>query len=248
VPRRPPLAAVAILSDIHGNRQALDAVLEDVAGHGITRWWCVGDVVGYGADPDYALEICMSQAERCIAGNHDLGVAGRVPLEEFSSWAYDGVVWTQHALGHERCATLGQLEPTDIDHDVPMVHASVRDPIWEYVVGASEAKASLDLVRAHVTCIGHTHIPAAWHRHERGTVDAVPAQGIVALAPGRWLINPGSVGQPRDNDPRASWMVLDLGADTLEFVRTPYDVGGAQRAIRAAGLPEILAERLAEGF
>ncbi len=242
------MSVVAILSDIHSNRQALDAVLDDVAAQGITRWWCVGDIVGYGADPDYALEVCLNQAERCIVGNHDLGVAGRVPLEEFSSWAYDAIVWTQHTLGPERCAMLGQLAPTDIDGDVALVHASVRDPIWEYILGAHEATVSLELARTHITCFGHTHTPAAWHRQHDGAVREIPARGTVYLTPGRWLINPGSVGQPRDEDPRAAWAVLDVETGTVEFMRSRYDVAGAQRAIRAAGLPEILAERLAEGF
>ena len=242
------MAAIAILSDIHSNRQALDAVLEDVARHDITRWWCVGDIVGYGADPQYVLEICLTAPERCIAGNHDLGVAGGVPLDAFSSWAYDAVAWTQTVLGLEQRVALAQLAPTDFDHAVPLVHASVRDPIWEYVLGVEEAKASLELVREHVTCIGHTHIPAAWHRAEDGTITEVPGQGVVELVPGRWLINPGSVGQPRDDDPRAAWARLDLDANTVEFIRTPYDIAGAQRAIRAVGLPEILAERLGEGF
>jgi len=241
------MSAVALLSDIHSNRQALDAVLEDVAALGATRWWCVGDIVGYGADPDYVLTVCLNQAERCIVGNHDLAVAGRVPLEEFSSWAYDAIVWTQHVLGPPRCAILGKLAPTD-DDDVALVHASLRDPIWEYILGIQEAQASLELARAHVTCFGHTHTPAAWHRQQDGTVAEIPARGTAHLTPGRWLINPGSVGQPRDGDPRAAWALLDVETETVEFMRSPYDVAGAQRAIRAAGLPEILAERLAEGF
>lgn len=242
------MSEVAILSDIHSNRQALDAVLDDVARLGIGEWWCVGDVVGYGADPAYAVDVCRAQAARCIAGNHDLGVAGRIPLEDFAAWALDAVVWTRRILDDASRTALGDMLPTDTGHEIPLVHASLRDPVWEYVVSPAEATASLELTHAHMTCIGHTHVPAAWHRADDGTVTEVPTTNGVALTPGRWLINPGSVGQPRDGDPRASWARFHPESGTITFMRTPYDVAAAQRAIRAAGLPEILAERLAEGY
>jgi predicted phosphodiesterase len=242
------VSAIAVLSDIHGNRQALDAVLDDVAGRGISRWWCVGDIVGYGADPGYALDVCLSGAERCIAGNHDLVVAGHLPLEAFASWAQEAAAWTRIALGPEQCARLATLEPTDSADGVDVVHASVRDPVWEYVVGLEEAGPSLDAATADVTFIGHTHIPAAWHRFPDGTVEAVSTKGPVTLIPGRWLVNPGSVGQPRDRDPRAAWACFRPEHRTVDFLRTRYDVAGAQAAIRAAGLPDLLADRLADGF
>ena len=242
------MPAVAVLSDIHGNRQALDAVLDDVAGRGIDRWWCVGDIVGYGADPGYALDICLSGAERCIAGNHDLVVAGHLPLAAFASWAQEAAAWTRIALGPEQCARLARLGPTDTADAVHVIHASVRDPVWEYVVGLEEAAASLEAATADLTFIGHTHIPAAWHRRLDGSVEGVRTDIPVTLTPGRWLLNPGSVGQPRDHDARASWACFRPEDGTVEYVRTPYDVAGAQAAIRAAGLPELLAERLAEGY
>ncbi len=242
------MPAVAVLSDIHGNRQALDAVLADAADRGIDRWWCVGDIVGYGADPGYVLDMCLGSAERCIAGNHDLVVAGHLPLESFASWAQEAAVWTRMALGPDRCARLAALVPTDTSEDVHLVHASPCDPVWEYVMGLEEAVPALEAATARVTFIGHTHVPAAWHRRPDGTVEAVPTDAPVALVAGRWLLNPGSVGQPRDQDPRASWACFRPEDDTVEFVRTPYNIARAQAAIRAAGLPELLAERLGEGF
>jgi predicted phosphodiesterase len=242
------VSAVAVLSDIHSNRQALDAVLEDAAARGIERWWCLGDIVGYAADPGYVLDVCLERAERCIAGNHDLVVAGHLPLESFASWAQEAAAWTRIALGPDRCARLARLAPTDTDQDVHLVHASVRDPVWEYVVGVEEAAPSLDATTAHVTCIGHTHIPAAWHRRPNGTVERVATEAPIVLGAGRWLVNPGSVGQPRDRDARAAWAVLHPERGVVEFMRTRYDIAGAQTAIRAAGLPDLLAERLAEGF
>lgn len=242
------MCAVAVLSDIHSNRQALDAVLADADARGITRWWCVGDVVGYAADPEYVLDTCLTRAERCIAGNHDLVVAGHLPLEAFASWAQEAAAWTTGALGPDQCARLGRLAPTDSSQEVHLVHASLRDPVWEYVVSLDEAAPSLDIATAHLTCIGHTHVPAAWHRRPDGTVRRVPTDKPVTLEAGRWLINPGSVGQPRDQDPRAAWAVIHPEEGIVEFMRTPYDIAAAQAAIRAAGLPDLLAERLAEGF
>jgi len=240
--------AVAVLSDIHGNRQALDAVLDDVARRGIGRWWCVGDIVGYGADPGYVLDVCLSTAERCIAGNHDLVVAGHLPLEAFASWAQKAAAWTRIALDPDQRSRLAVLGPIDSAADVHLAHASVRDPVWEYVVGLEEAAASLEAATADLTFIGHTHIPAAWHRRPDGAVRGVPTDATVALTEGRWLVNPGSVGQPRDQNPRASWACFRPEDGTVEFIRTRYDVEGAQAAIRAAGLPAMLAARLVEGF
>ncbi len=242
------MPAVAILSDIHGNRQALDAVLEDASAHGIERWWCVGDIVGYGADPAYVLELCLAGAERCIAGNHDLVVAGHLPLDAFASWAQAAAAWTRSALGPAQCARLAMLSPVDTAHEVHLVHASLRDPIWEYIVGCEKAAASLEAATAQLTCVGHTHVPAAWHRRPDGPIEQVPTDVPIPLAAGRWLVNPGSVGQPRDGDPRAAWAVFDPERGTIAYVRTQYDVAGAQAAIRTAGLPDLLAERLGKGF
>lgn len=242
------MPAVAVLSDIHGNRQALDAVLEDASARGIERWWCVGDIVGYGADPTYVLELCLTRAERYIAGNHDLVVAGQLPLDAFASWAQDAAAWTRSVLGPGQCARLAMLAPVDTAHEVHLVHASLRDPIWEYIVGCEEAAASLEAATAHLTVVGHTHVPAAWHRRPDGPIEQVATGVPIALDAGRWLVNPGSVGQPRDRDPRAAWAVLDPERGTIECVRTRYDVAGAQAAIRAAGLPGLLADRLGEGF
>jgi len=240
--------AVAVLSDIHGNRQALDAVLDEVAGRGIERWWCVGDIVGYGADPGYAIDVCLRGAERCIAGNHDLVVAGHLPLAAFATWAQEAAAWTRIALGPDQCTRLAALDPTDTATDVHFAHASLRDPVWEYVVGPADAAASLAAATADLTFIGHTHVPAAWHRRPDGAVEALPTDATVTLTEGRWLINPGSVGQPRDQNPCASWACFRPEGGTVEFMRTRYDVAGAQAAIRAAGLPALLADRLAEGL
>jgi predicted phosphodiesterase len=239
---------IAVLSDIHGNRQALDAVRDELSRRHIARWWCVGDLVGYGADPEYVVDTCRAEAVRCVAGNHDLVVAGRLPIESFAEWAQDAAVWSAGVLGPERREWLGRLLPVDHGTPATLVHASLRDPVWEYVNGPDEAAATLGLASSAWTLVGHTHVPALWHLDNAGELRGVPAHGVVELGPGKWLINPGSVGQPRDGDPRASWLCLDIEGRRAEFVRTPYDVAGAQSAIRAAGLPLLLADRLAEGY
>jgi diadenosine tetraphosphatase ApaH/serine/threonine PP2A family protein phosphatase len=239
----------AILSDVHGNRQALDAVLRAVREAGAAEWWCLGDLVGYGADPVHCLSTCMRLAARCLAGNHDLGASGRLDLDDFAHHAHEALTWTRRTLGAAGMQKLDKLEPVDLEGDVPLYHASPRDPVWEYVVSAAQARASLERLEAPLTLIGHTHMPAAWRLGPDGAMDGGFAQGegMLPLGEGRWLVNPGSVGQPRDGDPRAAWALLDPEAAVIHFRRTPYDVAAAQNAILAAGLPPMLAARLAEG-
>jgi diadenosine tetraphosphatase ApaH/serine/threonine PP2A family protein phosphatase len=234
---------------VHGNLQALDAVLRAAREASVDDLWCLGDMVGYGADPVGCMDACMEAASRCLAGNHDLGAAGRLSLETFADWAYDALLWTQRALGPERLRALGRLAPADADDGVPLYHASVLDPVWEYVLSPEQALASLLATEAPLVLTGHTHVPAAWCLGDDGRLSGgfVEGEVTVLLAAGRWLVNPGAVGQPRDEDPRAAWAILDPEARTLTFRREEYDIEGAQEAILAAGLPASLALRLEHG-
>jgi diadenosine tetraphosphatase ApaH/serine/threonine PP2A family protein phosphatase len=247
--REPSTPLIAVLSDIHGNRHALDAVLREAAAAGADTWWCLGDIVGYGADPRSCV-LVAARAERCIAGNHDLGAAGREPLERFADWARIAIEWTRGELLPAGRAALERLEPSDTLAEVPLHHGSARDPVWEYVTSDLQAADLLDDQTAPLVLVGHTHVPAAWRMTDNGTLTTVPPEDgePLPLAPGRWLVNPGAVGQPRDGDPRAAWALYDPEAGTIEFRRTEYDVAGAQEAIRSVGLPELLAARLAEGM
>ncbi len=206
-------------------------------------------MVGYGADPGYCLRTVGERAERCLAGNHDLGVTGDVPLEVFSDLASAAVLWTREVLRPSEVAALRRLVPAEHDHEVPMFHGSPRDPVWEYVLGPDQARDALEDRRVPLTFVGHTHVPAAWRLTPDGALETatVSAGAVLELTPGRWLVNPGSVGQPRDRDARAAWALYDPDAGTIGFRRTPYDVAGAQNAILEAGLPSLLAHRLAEG-
>ncbi len=234
---------------MHGNRHALEAVRRAQRQAGITRTWCLGDMVGYGAHPNECLRACVQASERCIAGNHDLAAAGRVRTDTFSPWARTAIEWTRERLDRNALDRLLALEPVDDEGDVAMYHASPRDPVWEYVLDADGVRAALEASTARVVLVGHTHLAGAWCLGDDGHLDGglVRGETTLSLERGRWLVNPGSVGQPRDLDPRAAWAVLDPEAWTLTFRRTPYDVPGAQNAIQAAGLPVELGSRLAEG-
>ncbi len=206
-------------------------------------------MVGYGAHPAECLRSCVHEAERCIAGNHDLAAVGTVKADAFSPMARAAIEWTRTRLDRNSLDRLAGLEPEDAGEPVALFHASPRDPIWQYVITGEQARAAFDAHPARIMMVGHTHLAGAWRLGEDGRLDGglVRGEETLSLETGRWLINPGSVGQPRDLDPRASWAILDLGNLTLRFRRTPYDVPGAQNAIQAAGLPAELGARLAEG-
>ncbi|MDX6556233.1 MAG: hypothetical protein QOD86_2428 [Miltoncostaeaceae bacterium] len=235
---------------MHGNKPALVAVLRAAREAGARAMWCLGDLVGYGADPLHCLATCTSEAERCLAGNHDLAAAGRIPIDHFTGVAGEAIAWTRRALGPLAINRLARLQPSDPAGDVALFHASPRDPIWEYVVATAQARIALEAARAPLTLVGHTHQPAAWGLRDDGSIQTVPVAGemLLAVGGGRWLVNPGSVGQPRDGDPRAAWALYDPDDALIHFRRTPYDVAAAQSAIIAAGLPVVLATRLSEGW
>jgi predicted phosphodiesterase len=240
---------VAIVSDVHGNRHAFEAVLEAVAASTAEELWCLGDLVGYGAEPDACVELARRHAAICLAGNHDLGVRGDLPLSQFSRGAALAAEWTQETISSDTLAYLNGLEPTHLEESVGLFHASPRDPIWEYVLSPLQAELCLDVQQHRVCLIGHSHVALSFLRMPGASATGqTRADGEeLWLEAGEWLINPGSVGQPRDGDPRAAWLELDDQGWTAIYRRTEYDVAGAAAAIRAARLPDSLAERLAFG-
>jgi diadenosine tetraphosphatase ApaH/serine/threonine PP2A family protein phosphatase len=240
---------VAIVSDIHGNRHALEAVLADVERSGARELWCLGDIVGYGADPNDCCALVRTNASVCLAGNHDLAVTGSLPLDEFSHGAALAARWTQEVIGDEHLEWLRTLRPQGESDGVGLYHASPRDPIWEYVLSTLLAELCLDAAPERVCLVGHSHVALSFVRPEgeAATGDTRRAGDALDLSRGEWLLNPGSVGQPRDGDPHAAWLLLDTGDWRGEWHRTDYDIAGAQAAIRAARLPDSLAERLGYG-
>jgi diadenosine tetraphosphatase ApaH/serine/threonine PP2A family protein phosphatase len=240
---------VAIVSDIHGNRHALEAVLEEIAASDARELWCMGDVVGYGADPDRCCELVREHAAVVLAGNHDLAVTGELALDEFSHGAALAARWTQDVIAEENVEWLRSLRPQGSENGVGLYHASPRDPVWEYVLSTLLAELCLDVASERVCVVGHSHVALSFVRPdgEAASGEARRADDVLELASGEWLINPGSVGQPRDGDPRAAWLLLDTATWRTQWRRTVYDVGGAAAAIRAARLPDSLAERLQYG-
>lgn len=240
---------VAIVSDIHANRHALEAVLADIARSEVSELWCLGDIVGYGADPDDCCALVREHAAVCLAGNHDLAVTGELDLDEFSRGAAISARWTQEVIAPDHRAWLGTLRPRGAEAGIGLYHGSPRDPVWEYVVSPLLADLCLDVAPQRVGLIGHSHVALAFTRAEGEPATGAPrrAGDAVDLTRDEWLLNPGSIGQPRDGDPRAAWLVLDTTGQTASWRRTEYDIGGAAAAIRAARLPDSLAERLGYG-
>ena len=240
---------VAIVSDIHGNRHAFEAVLDEIEVSECSEMWCLGDLVGYGAEPDACVDLARRHAAVCLAGNHDMGVRGDLPLEEFSRGAALAARWTSETISDETRAYLLGLEPQDLDEVVGLFHASPRDPVWEYVLSPLQAELCLDVQSQRVCLIGHSHVALSFSRSpdEPATGETQAAADELNLESGEWLINPGSVGQPRDGDPRAAWLELDTDRWRAIYHRTDYDIAGVAAAIRDARLPDSLADRLAYG-
>jgi predicted phosphodiesterase len=240
---------VAVISDIHGNRQAFEAVLEAIAASDAAELWCLGDLVGYGADPDTCVELAREHAAVCLAGNHDLAVIDAVSIDTFTRGAGISVQWTREIMRPENLSFLKGLQPQGREGPVDLYHASPRDPIWEYVLSSLLAGLCLDRQPQRVALIGHSHVALAFTRGAGELTTGEPQRegSELDLADGEWLLNPGSVGQPRDGDRRAAWLLLDLDGWTASYRRTEYDVAGAAAAIRAAHLPDSLAERLGYG-
>jgi len=239
---------VAVVSDIHSNVEALDAVLAAADEAGCERLIVLGDIVGYGPDPDAVIERLRERDAVAIAGNHDLAAVGVFDVQWFNEVATIAIAWTSEVLSAEGTAYLSTLQPTRTTADGVLVHGSVRDPVAEYLLSADDAGASFDLGDFVVAFFGHTHLPTVFRRRPDGFVNGwVMTEGeAIALVPGeRYMLNPGSVGQPRDRDPRASFLVWD-GERAIGH-RVPYEVERTASKIRDAGLPEWLALRLFAG-
>ena len=243
---------VVILSDVHANLPALQAVLEDVArtAPGAPIWHC-GDVVGYGASPNEVIAELQRVGATGVMGNHDLAALGGDVVEAFNEGARAAALWTRDVLTAESRSWLRALPKVLEMGSATIVHASLRDPIMEYVVQQEIAEENLRLLATPLLFHGHTHIPAIWSLHDGvAQTTQVGAEAISLRASS--LVNAGSVGQPRDRDPRAAWLLwerdeLGAGLGTVTWRRVEYNIPAAQEAIDAAGLPGWLATRLAVG-
>ncbi len=207
-------------------------------------------MVGYGAEPDACVELARDRCDVCLAGNHDLAVLGELDIAAFSEAAAEAVAWTEERIGEPALEFLRGLEPAARRGEIDLFHASPRDPVWEYVVSTEQAHACFSVQEQRVALIGHSHVALFFARRpeDGGLADTRGGSAEdgfrLDLAEGRWLLNPGSAGQPRDGDPRAAWLELDTEALEARYHRVPYDIDRAAGAIVEAGLPTRLADRL----
>jgi diadenosine tetraphosphatase ApaH/serine/threonine PP2A family protein phosphatase len=237
---------IAVVSDIHSNLVALDAVLTRIGS--VDALWHLGDVVGYGPEPDGVVERLAALGAVGVRGNHDAAASGGAEIDWFNPDARAAMEWTRRAISGTTRAWLAALPVRRIEAGFTLVHGSPRDPIWEYVTSAALARAGLSAISTEHGLHGHTHVPIAFTEVDGRMRTLAPRAGnTVALGEGRMLLNPGSVGQPRDGDPRASYLVMDLEKGTATWGRTAYDFEAVGVKMRAAGLPARLADRLRVG-
>ena len=241
---------IAIISDIHANLTAFRAVLDHAKdGGAIDGLWCLGDIVGYGPHPNECIAELRSYDNRTVAGNHDLAACGKMTTEDFNEAAASAAQWTEGQLSDDARAYLEDLPMTVEEGDFTFVHGSLRWPEWEYLLSGEQAQAQFELQKTPISLVGHTHLPAVCLEDEAGPPTLRPAADgeRLELGDGRWIINPGGAGQPRDGDPRASYAVYDSGNASITFSRVDYDISATQKSMEEAGLSQWLIERLAYG-
>jgi diadenosine tetraphosphatase ApaH/serine/threonine PP2A family protein phosphatase len=239
----------AILADIHSNATALMAVLEDADRRGgVDELWVLGDVVGYGPDPHRCLEILRGFKWVGVVGNHDLASIEKTGLAGFDPDAAQAIRWTMRQISTEDVLFLTRLEPMVETHGFTLVHGSPRQPVWEYIVSLGSAMENFACFRTPYCLVGHTHIPMGFKKEADG-VSAMTLSENIGQVLGKvpLIINPGSVGQPRDHDPRASYATFDSDSDVFRIHRVVYDIAAVRERMWGCGLPVRLATRLEHG-
>lgn len=239
----------AILADIHSNATALMAVLEDIDRRGgADELWLLGDIVGYGPDPHRCFEILRRFKCVGVSGNHDLAVLERLSVSSFDPDAAEAIRWTKRQISTEDALFLTRLEPVVESNGFTLVHGSPRQPAWEYLLSLSTARENFSSFKTTYCLVGHTHIPMSFKK-EAGATSAAPLSESVGLVLGKasLILNPGSVGQPRDSDSRAAYATYDSGSRVFRLHRVPYDIAAVRERMWNAGLPVRLATRLEHG-
>ena len=239
---------VAVLSDVHSNLRALEAVLAEIDAGGFDEIWFLGDLVGYGPKPNECAALLQDRAAVCLAGNHDLVVLGKIPIDAFAGDAAAAARWTQTVLDDSARAFLETLRPQASAPGADLFHGSPRDPVWDYVLSDAAAATAFALTATPLVLVGHSHVALEISNGEAPRGGQAPAGTVLELGRVRRLLNPGSVGQPRDGDPRAAWLEIDIAAGRATFRRTIYPVERTQAEMRDVGLPEVLAARLEHGL
>ncbi len=241
---------IAVVSDVHSNLAALEAVLHDAEQRSaLDAVWSLGDCVGYGPQPNEVLDLLARQSWLGVAGNHDLAVTGAIDTRDFNPEAAAAAAWNAAALSPESRLRLQNLPEVAADADFVLCHGSLRNPVWEYLITEEGARAQFQRMTVPWSFVGHTHIPLIIELDATGAISGTrPESGTLLELPERRLIlNPGGVGQPRDGDPRAAYAILDTSERNVEFRRVEYAIEQTQEKMAAAGLPKRLIERLALG-
>jgi len=242
---------IGIVSDIHSNLVAFEAVLDVL--RPIDQLWCLGDIVGYGPRPNECVALLAAERKHLtVAGNHDCAAVGRIGIEDFNTFAALAAQWTAEQLSEEAKAYLEALPTLLTSGEFTLAHGSPRGPVWEYLLSSATARPSFDHFEGPFCLVGHTHVPSLFSLSPEGEVKAhrIVGDAEVALArPGwRFILNPGSVGQPRDDDPRAACLTVDTDRGTATWRRVAYNIAETQEMMRQARLPARLVERLAHGW
>lgn len=240
-----------VLSDIHSNLEAFRAVLDDAGA--VDQIWCLGDLIGYGPDPTACVELLRSRPHLCIVGNHDQATLGKIPLDDFNADAHAANLWNREQLTTDNLAFLDALPETLVEQPFTLAHGSPCHPIWEYVISPAAALAAFGCFETAFCLVGHTHVPLIFRldaedRRDGCQVLLPQPNGPISLGPDRLIINPGGVGQPRDGDRRASYLILDREANTVAYRRVEYDFEKTQAKMRRHGLPIRLIIRLGYGW
>ncbi len=239
---------ILVISDIHSNLTALESVLED-AGR-FDEVWCLGDVVGYGPEPNACVEKIMQLDNLiCVLGNHDAAVLGRIDINAFNNEAKRSLIWQRGRLSEKSQLFLESLPDLRTLTNTTLVHGSPRNPVWEYIMDTNTASKNFSAFSTHACLVGHTHVPSVFQLNENNKTDLrFYAPNIPVKIHEKFILNPGSVGQPRDRDSRAAYVLHDSEDDTWEFKRVEYDVERVQFEILQNGLPRLHAYRLIEGI
>ncbi|MEK9659268.1 MAG: metallophosphoesterase family protein [Chloroflexota bacterium] len=237
-----------VVSDVHGNQEALQAVLTAADSTGdIGQVWCLGDVVGYGPNPAGCIALLRERSALCIQGNHDAGAAGALGLDGFNAYAAEALRWTITQLGQEEREWLGALPVTLVEGLATLVHGTPREPRWDYLLSYGQAIDAWERTRTPLVLVGHSHLQFVAEAGRDLRHSGLEGRALDLLTGVRVVVNPGSVGQPRDNDRRAAYALVDEEAGLLTLHRAWYDVSATQRAMAEAGLPEALLTRLSLG-
>ncbi len=242
------MTRVGLVSDIHGNLPALDAVIAALRREKVDRIVSCGDLVGYGPWPREVISRIQGLGVTGVQGNHDAAACGALPADHFTAAARRAIDWIRTRLDRDELGYLAGLPQTRTVEGMSVVHGSLRGPLWEYILDPWTAGESFRLLETQIGLFGHSHIQGGFIDGGGGVEPIDPRRGEVDLLPGvRYLINPGSVGQPRDGDPRAAYAIIDLDEEMIIYRRVPYDISATQREIRRVGLPRELADRLSLG-